>query len=239
MMKPTYLVLQIRDANDPILGQEIFAFASALNAGTDQFQTANLLNGVPSQGLLRSIDVVLIGGSGDYSATVEAPWLDRACELFRTLRAKRKPTFGSCWGFQALAKAFGGNVVHDEKLAELGTIEVHLTEAGKADPIFGPLGSAFLAPSGHEDSVVRIPEGCLLLGVSAVANQILCCSDAPIYGTQFHPELTRETYLERVRRYPKYVEKIRGIPYDKFEVECNETPRMVEILPRFVNFVLS
>ena len=68
-----------------------------------------------------------------------------------------KPAFASCWGFQALARALGGEVVTDLVRAEVGTFEIQLTAAGRSDPLFGPLGERFLAQLGHQDVVTRLP----------------------------------------------------------------------------------
>ena len=76
-------------------------------------------------------DAVLIGGSGDYSVTRESGWLDASLDLMRDLVREAKPTFASCWGFQAMAKAHAGKVETDLSRAEVGTHQLHLTEAGK------------------------------------------------------------------------------------------------------------
>ncbi|HMO16430.1 MAG TPA: hypothetical protein PKD64_17735 [Pirellulaceae bacterium] len=138
-----------------------------------------------------------------------------------------------------MAKAFGGTVVHDLNRAEIGTLEVQLTAAGLNDPVFGPLGDRFYVPIGHEDTVTSLPENCTLIGRTELAFQILRFDDAPIYGTQFHPELTLESYLARVRRYPKYVKKIIGLSYEEFAATCHDTPQMRSILPGFVNWALE
>jgi GMP synthase (glutamine-hydrolysing) len=233
-----FLLLQIRNPDDPMREQEIQAFSSALPCDPRRITTADLITQTPSHHLLDQADVVLIGGSGDYSVTHEADWLDRTYELIRELRRRCLPTFGSCWGFQAIAKAFGGCVVHDMARAELGTPEVVLTAAGRADPIFGALGNRFMVPVGHEDSVVQMPKCCALLGESSLAYHVLCVDDAPMYATQFHPELTSDRFFERVRRYPRYVEKIVGLTVEEFCERRLETPKMPEILPRFLKWVL-
>ena len=61
---------------------------------------------------------MLIGGSGAYSATGEGKWLDRTLDLLRDLVEASQPTFASCWGFQAMARALGGHVVTDLQRAE-------------------------------------------------------------------------------------------------------------------------
>jgi GMP synthase (glutamine-hydrolysing) len=229
-----YLLLQIRSPDDPMRGHEVQAFCESLPRSPACITAVDLILEVPSPELLNRTDVVLIGGSGDYSVLDDDAWLDRAYELIRELRRRRLPTFGSCWGFQAIAKAFGGRVVRDPTLAELGTPEVMLTEAGRADPVFGPLGDRFLVPVGHEDTVVQLPEGCTLLAASSLAYHALRVDDAPMYATQFHPELTREGMLQRVRRYPRYVEQILGVTMDEFCRQCQETPQMQQILPGFL-----
>ena len=81
-------------------------------------------------------DAVFIGGSGDYSVTRESGWLDASLDLMRDLVRESKPTFASCWGFQAMAKAHDGKVETDLSRAEVGTHQLHLTEAGKKDSLF-------------------------------------------------------------------------------------------------------
>ncbi len=234
-----YLLLQVRDPGDLMREHEIQAFITALPCDREQIVIADLLTETIHGQVLDSVNVVLIGGSGDYSVTQPAPWLDRTYELIRELRDRKMPTFGSCWGFQAIANALGGQVLHDMERAELGTPEVTLTAAGRSDAIFGPLGESFMVPVGHEDSVVILPECCTLLGESSRAYHVLRVDETPMYATQFHPELTRDGLLERIRRYPKYVQKIHGISFDEFAGRCAATPKMIEILPRFLQHCLG
>ena len=76
-----------------------------------QIQVYDLLSGVPALRQLNDVDVVLLGGSGDYSVAAGGDWLQPALETMRELYELGKPTFASCWGFQALAKALGGEVI--------------------------------------------------------------------------------------------------------------------------------
>lgn len=230
-----FLLLQVRNPGDPMRQQEVNCFAKALQCGVDQIRVFDLLSGVPTVQQLDEVDVVLLGGSGDYSVAEGGQWLTPALAAMRELYELSKPTFASCWGFQAMAKALGGEVITDQSRAELGSIEVCLTEAGLNDPLFGPLGDRFLAPMGHQDCVVRLPPGAVLLASSEkVENQAFRILDRPIYCTQFHPELDREGLLERVRAYPQYVEKITGLPMEEFARSCQETTATNRLLGRFV-----
>ncbi|NOZ40510.1 MAG: type 1 glutamine amidotransferase [Planctomycetes bacterium] len=233
-----YLLLQIRDADDPIGPQEVVCFAKALDCQTKNIATLDLLGERLSTAKLDEVDAVLIGGSGNYSAAGESEWLENVFADLRLLSESRKPTFASCWGFQAIARALGGRCIHDPDHAELGTIELKLTAAGRADSLFGELGECFLGLAGHEDRVVELPPGAVLLASSAlVAQQAFKLAEAPIYCTQFHPELELKTYLERVAAYPQYVEKIAGTTLDEFAEHCQDTPQSRLLLKRFAQLV--
>jgi GMP synthase (glutamine-hydrolysing) len=235
-----YLLLQIRNQDDPMRWQEVDCFAEALGCRRRQIRVFDLLSGVPRRGQLDPVDMVLLGGSGHYSAAGQGPWLDRALESMRRLCELDKPTFASCWGFQAMARALGGRVIHDPDRAELGTHQTQLTQAGIGDPIFGPLGKAFLAPMGHTDRVVDLPPGAIHLARSErVENQAFRLDGRPIYCTQFHPELSRKRLLERVQAYPEYIRISTGMSMQQFVDACQETPKANALLRRFVQQVFQ
>ncbi len=230
-----YLLLQVRDADDPMRTQEVRCFANALPCRQDQISVFDLLRGVPTRADLDAVDMVLLGGSGDYSVAEGGSWLPAALDAMRELHDGAKPTFASCWGFQAMARALGGDVVTDPGRAELGTATLQLTDLGRHDPVFGTLPSPFAALVGHQDSVVRLPAGAeLLASTSLVAYQAFRIRGKPMYCTQFHPELTRSTFLERVQAYPQYVETIAGVSYAEFAAQCTEAPEAGQLLRRCV-----
>lgn len=103
-----YLLLQVRNPDDPMRSQEVSSFARVLRTTPDWIRVFDLLGGPLTAEHLENIDVVLLGGSGHYSVTDEGPWLDQALDSLRLVHSKRKPTFASCWGFQAMARAMGG-----------------------------------------------------------------------------------------------------------------------------------
>ncbi len=233
-----YLLLQVRNADDPMLHQEVDCFARALGCDASHIAVHDLLAGAPTSIQLAAADIVLLGGSGDYSVAEGGDWLEPALDAMRQLHEMSKPTFASCWGFQAMAKAMGGEVVTDQERAELGSIEVRLTEAGRSDRLFAPLGERFLAPMGHQDCVTRLPPGAILLASSQkVENQAFRFDGKPIYCTQFHPELDRHALLERLRAYPIYVQRICGLTIEQFAEQCEETPETNQMLRRFVETV--
>jgi len=233
-----FLLLQVRNEDDPMRRQEVECFARALACDPAQIDVFDLLTGVPSVKRLSHYDVVLLGGSGDYSVAEGGPWLPAALETMVELYEIGKPTFASCWGFQAMARALGGEVVTDTSRAELGAVEVRLTAAGRRDPLFAPLGPAFLAPMGHQDCVVSLPpQAELLASSSKVANQAFKISGKPIYGTQFHPELDRDALLQRLDAYPQYVERIFGKSLEMFAAGLKPTPACDQLLSRYMTLL--
>ena len=236
----SYLLLQVRNHDDPMRGNEVTCFARALRCHASRIQVFDLLSGAPGDRQLARVDMVLLGGSGHYSVADQGSWLDRALAVLREVYASSKPTFASCWGFQAMARAMGGRIINDVDNAELGTIQLQLTAAGRTDPLFGPLGDEFLGLAGHEDHVVELPSTAVRLATSArVANQAYCFPDRPIYCTQFHPELSREDLLARLRAYPEYVTRIAGVSLEEFAQTCVDTLATRELLFRFVQHFFS
>lgn len=245
--KLRYLLLQVRNADDPMRGQEVDCFARALQCERDRIDVIDLMGGAftTAAGVrrIRCADVVLLGGSGDYSVSEGGDWLEPALDAMRDLHARRQPTFATCWGFQALARAVGGEVVADPASAEIGTLGVRLTEAGRTDPVFAPLaeaGPTFAAHIGHQDVVSRLPADALLLAETDRAPHAYTFGGLPIYCTQFHPELNRTTLLERLRQYPLYVENISGMPMDDFVAQRTaEAPHAETLIARFVDQVFG
>jgi GMP synthase (glutamine-hydrolysing) len=240
LAKIRYLLLQTRNANDPMRAQEVRCFARMLGCELSEIDVFDLLASALPLNKLLSADMLLLGGSGHYSAAGEGQWLERALDALRDIHRISKPTFASCWGFQAMARALGGRCINDLPNAEVGTIKLTLTNAGRADPLFGSLPRIFDAQAGHEDRVVALPPDAELLAFSPrVTEQAFRFAGRPIYCTQFHPELDRAAMLERLVAYPEYVARIARTPYDDFVQHLRETPDANSLLRRFASMFLS
>jgi GMP synthase (glutamine-hydrolysing) len=234
-----YLLLQVRNEDDPMRDHEVRCFMSVLRCDREQVRVVDLLREPPSLQQIQAADVALLGGSGDYSVVEGGDWLEPALDIMVELHAISKPTFASCWGFQAMSRAMAGTVVTDLERAEVGTHELRLTDAGRRDPVFGPLGDAFFGQMGHHDIVDTLPRDAVLLASSErVTNQAFRFEGRPIYCTQFHPELDLEHLLDRVRTYPRYVEAIAQMPVDEFIRTCRESPETGPLLRRFLDEIV-
>jgi GMP synthase (glutamine-hydrolysing) len=240
MVELRYLLLQTRNTSDPMRAQEVRCFAKMLDCDISAIDVVDLLGTAVPTNKLQHADMLLLGGSGHYSAAGEGEWLERALDLMREIHRLAKPMFASCWGFQAMARAMGGRCVHDLQSAEIGTVDIQLTPAGREDSLFSGLPSRFAAQAGHEDHVVELPPDAVLLASSArVVEQAFRFAGKPIYCTQFHPELDRAALMERVVAYPEYVARIARMPFEEFTASCRETPEANSLLRRFVMTVFG
>lgn len=233
-----FLLLQVRDLDDPMRDHEVNAFVRAIGCRPESISVLDALTESITNERLKACDMLLIGGSGDYSACGSDRWLLRTLDGLRLVYERSHPTFASCWGFQALARALGGKVVRDTSRGEVGTHAVCLTEQGKRDPIMESLPNPFWAQMGHMDHVMSLPEGALHLAWSGrSAHQAYTFADRNIYATQFHPELAASDLLHRLRRYPEYLQEVTGMTFDRFKTELRETPETSSLIRRLIEHV--
>ena len=222
-----------------MMSHEVASFERALAPIPAEIGVFDLLGGRLRRADLADIELVLLGGSGAYSAAVGGPWLSSALDSLRAVHASGVPAFASCWGFQAMAAAMGGRVVQDRSRAEVGTHRVFVTAEGRRDPVFGSLPPSFAAQMGHEDLVEELPPRATLLASSdAVVNQAYRFEDAPVYCTQFHPELDSEGLLARLSTYPRYAAEVAGASFQEIVSQLEDTPVASRLVRLFAdNFV--
>jgi len=197
-------LIQIRDRPD-VLADELASFRERTGLRGDQILSTSALLDPLSIDLLEDVDAVLIGGASAYSVTQTYGWTAPLIVLCRACAERSLPLFGSCWGHQFVARAFGGEVVHDPDRGEIGTHEVSLTEAAASDPVFRHLPSRLPVQMGHHDRVSRLPESGVELATSRTAPiQAFRIEGAPVYGTQFHSELDATRVRARMMTYRRY-----------------------------------
>ncbi len=228
------LLLQVRERVD-VEQQEWACFVEQCGVAEEQLDTINLVR-EPSPDMKRIADAqaVLIGGAGVYSATKDYPFTNALTEIIQQRDTDATPLFGACYGHQFIARVLGGRVETDVSRAEVGTHEVTLSDSGTSDPLLAGLPTQFPANMGHNDHVTRLPDSAIELAHSPRSrNQILRIADKPIYGVQFHSELTHERLIERLVIYQELY-----MPEDdefaRISQNPTPTPDAVSILRRFI-----
>lgn len=120
------------------------------------------------------------------------------------------PVLGICYGFQAMAKALGGEVSQTGQ-REYGATDVTLAE-GDSTLLSGQPTSQTTWMS-HGDSVSKAPEGFDVLASSASTPVAAFSSDArKLYGVQWHPEVKHSSYGQAVLE--NFLHRAAGIPAD-------------------------
>lgn len=136
-------------------------------------------------------DAVLMTGSLA-SVADELPWMVEAARWIRQTVEEGTPFLGVCFGHQMLSYAFGARIVKNPKGLELGTVEVALTDEGRADPLFAGMGPTLRVHESHEDMAADVPSSVHILAGNAWTPVQAIAVGHKARGVQFHPEMTAE-----------------------------------------------
>ncbi|HVM29026.1 MAG TPA: type 1 glutamine amidotransferase [Mycobacteriales bacterium] len=136
--------------------------------------------------------LVVLGGPQQAYDDRSAPWLRATKDLLRAAVVDDVPVLGICLGAQLLAEALGGRVALGDQGIEAGARLVAKRDAAWEDPLFREVPLTPTVFQWHEDAVVELPPGGVLLAASPkYENQAFRVGRA--YGLQFHPEPRAET----------------------------------------------
>ncbi|MER7362106.1 glutamine-hydrolyzing GMP synthase [Nonomuraea wenchangensis] len=108
------------------------------------------------------------------------------------------PTFGICYGFQAMAQALGGTVARTGA-AEYGGTSLDVLDEGV---IFAGLPASQQVWMSHGDSVAAAPEGFTV--TASTRETPVAAFEHPgrgLYGVQFHPEVLHSEHGQAVLRH--------------------------------------
>lgn len=136
--------------------------------------------------LTDEIKGVILSGSPASVNEEQAPLID----LNRIIG--QKPLLGICFGAQHLAHSFGGTVARSNH-REYGKAE--LSKAEQDNALFKAVEVGSTVWMSHGDTIENLPENCSIIASSnniAVAGFKMDTESAkhPVYGIQFHPEVT-------------------------------------------------
>ena len=224
-----------------MIDHEIESFRSAMGLNAEDLLVRNAVTGLPTRAELEQVSAVLIGGSGDYSVLDAEPWIRDMVDWARSeLILNGKPTFASCFGFQILVLAIGGEMVRDHANTEMGTYDMRLHDAAADDPLFTQLPRLFTAQVGHHDRASALPAG-----VDTYASTPACPVHAfrvgslPVWATQFHPELSlaglKTRYIHYRDQYAPEVDV--PIEEDPFLLSLRPSDEASLLLALFVSWV--
>jgi GMP synthase (glutamine-hydrolysing) len=133
---------------------------------------------------LKPEGVILSGGPASvYDADAPQP----APEVLELLKTGTPPVLGVCYGMNVLARAFGGEVVRATR-KEFGPADIRIL---RVDPLLAVGGRSTRVWMSHGDQVATLPTDLETLAASDNSPYAAFRHpERPIYGVQFHPEVT-------------------------------------------------
>jgi GMP synthase-like glutamine amidotransferase len=148
-------------------------------------------------------DAYLVTGSscGVYDPE---PWIGGLMDFLRVARGQAA-LVGVCFGHQAMAHAFGGEVIKSPKGWGLGEHEYRVLSR---EPWMDGAETIRL-PASHQDQVVGLPPGAEVIAANAFTPiGALAWRDQPAISMQLHPEFepAYATALIEARRGTRYTE---------------------------------
>ncbi|MGI9421259.1 MAG: type 1 glutamine amidotransferase, partial [Geminicoccaceae bacterium] len=151
----------------------------------------------------------VMGGPMDVWEVDSHPWLTAEKETIRHWVVDlKKPFLGICLGHQLLADALGGRCAPLSP-PEIGILEVGLTEAGRADPIFAGMPARQKCLQWHGVEVAEPPRGVVILASSPACRvQAMRVGDRA-WSMQYHVEVEDDT-VDNWGVIPAYRDALEG-----------------------------
>jgi GMP synthase (glutamine-hydrolysing) len=154
--------------------------------------------------------VIAMGGPMSVNDEADHPWLTDEKRAISDAVHAGVPFWGVCLGVQLLAASLGARV-YPGPTPEVGLMNVTLSDAALADPVFEGLPREVLTLQWHGDTF-DLPDGAIALaGSPAYPNQAFRWGERA-YGVQFHLEISTEMAKEwaTVPAYEEYLELVQG-----------------------------
>ena len=154
---------------------------------------------------------IIISGSAA-CVTAPEPWMDGLTDLILDASVSGVPVLGVCFGHQMVAHAlFGADAVRKSATPEIGWTDISVTGE---DPLLAGLSEGFNTFESHFDEVVAAPGMTVFASSDRCAVQAFRVTDRPIWGVQFHAEMTEKEAIDLATR------RITGRPDLGFDLEA-------------------
>lgn len=108
--------------------------------------------------------------------------------------------FFTCFSIGVVTRMLGGEVTLDTPESASATV-IETTEAGAADPVFGPSSPALTVFTAHKESAAALPQGAVLLATNDTCPVQAYRVGTHLYTAQFHPEPTPRDFADRMTFY--------------------------------------
>ena len=190
----------------PELGAADAEHASFRRAlGVDVVDRLDLLAEPLDPARLARYSGVVVGGSPFNVSDVEKSTVQLRVEadlehLARLAMDGRIAVFFTCFSIGVVTRMLGGEVTTDTPEPASATV-IETTEAGAADPVFGPSAPALTVFTAHKESAAALPQGAVLLATNDSCPVQAYRVGTHLYTAQFHPEPTPRDFADRMTFY--------------------------------------
>jgi len=236
---PRVLLMQIRD-QARVREEELQSFLAYSGLAAEQIDVLNVFDTQEfGPEVLTGYDALFVGGASEASVLEPDiyPFVPSCIALLQHCLEKDIPVFASCFGFQLAVIALGGEIVRDQSGYEMGTPPIYLTDAAKNDPVFAGTNDGFHAISVHMERAPALPDCCELLAYTEACPHSFRVKGKRFWAFQFHPEVDRETLVERLTIYKaKYTDDDGHL--DAVLENTVDTPESNALVGKFVERVL-
>lgn len=176
---------------------------------------------------------VIVTGSGAM-VTERRDWSEATAAWLADAARAGFPIFGICYGHQLLAHALGGEVGDNPAGREMGTYEIELLPPAADDVLLAPMPERFAVQLTHQQSVLKAPEGAVVLARSALDPiQAFRWGDSA-WGVQFHPEFSA-THMRGYIQARKVALQREGLDPAALVASVAATPEGRRVMRRFVH----
>ncbi len=189
-----------------------------------------------SGGRLKSLDgfdALLIGGS-PASATEDQPWVLHELELASSAAARAMPVLGACFGSQILGRVFfGRGALQAAWHPEFGWFTV---QRSGVDPLFDGVPDEFTSFQFHTEEVLPRPGMHVLACNDNSKVQAFRVGDKPIWGLQFHAEVTPAAGRDFLRRTSRVYSPY-GFQYEVMAVQARPNAAANLLFSNFIRAI--
>lgn len=173
--------------------------------GVDVVDRLDLLDEPLDEKRLQDYRGIVVGGSPfNVSDTVKsAVQLRVEADLERIARraiAAETAVFFTCFSIGVVTRLLGGEVTTSTPESASATV-IRTTDAGAADPVFGPSAPALTVFTAHKESAAALPPGAELLATNDSCPVQAYRVGTHLYAAQFHPEPTPRDFADRMTFY--------------------------------------
>lgn len=181
---------------------------------------------------LDKFDAMVIGGS-PASATEDMPWILCELDLIEQAGQREMPVLGVCFGAQLLARAYyGKDAIQSSRQVEIGWHNVSQTQ--QSDLLFEHIPYQFTSFQFHTDDVLPQPEMRVLATSTASEVQAFRMGQKPVWGVQFHLEVTPRAGRDFLRKTRKFYETY-GLHYEELMTKAHPSEAAPQLFSNFLN----